>query len=299
VPGAIAASVVQINILVSQSFASNEEGAKTWLMYADRLYQLPLGLIGVAVGVAIVPRLARALAAGNTQEGSRLTDEALVLSMAFTLPAAAALLVMPGFLSNGLFARGAFTAEDAAMTASALFHFGWGVPAFVLLKIFSPGYFARRDTVRPMLFGLVSVAANIALGVSLYMWLKSMGRPGFPGLAIATSAAAWINLALLAGVQAKRGDWRMSGEAMSRLARVGLATLAMGVGLGVMAANRAALEGLLLGSKELALGLTIAVGGLLYVIAAFALRAVTPADVKSALRRERGAQAGDLGGGEG
>jgi putative peptidoglycan lipid II flippase len=299
VPGAIAASVVQINILVSQSFASIEVGAKTWLSYADRLYQLPLGLIGVAVGVAIVPRLSRALAAGNPQEGSRLTDEALVLSMAFTLPAAAALLVMPGFLSDGLFARGAFTSEDAAMTASALFHFGWGVPAFVLLKIFAPGYFARRDTMRPMIFGLISVVANIALGVSLFMYLQHLGHPGFPGLAVATSAAAWINLALLAGVQMRRGDWRMTGEAAGRLARVGAATTVMGVAVGVMAANRDALEGLLLGFKELALALTILVGGLVYVVAAFALRAVTPAEVRAALRRAPGASAAGLGGGEG
>jgi putative peptidoglycan lipid II flippase len=296
VPGSIAASIVQINILVSQSLASLEVGAKSWLNFADRLYQLPLGVVGVAIGVAVVPRLSRALEAGDQEGGRRLTDEALVLAMAFTLPAAAALLVMPGFLADGLFVRGVFTREDAAMTASALFHFGWGVPAFVLAKIFAPAYFARRDTLRPMLFGLASVVANIAVGVSLFLWLKSLGLPGFPGLAIATSAAAWLNVALLAGVLVRRGDWRPGGEAGSRLARVAAATVVMAAGVGVMTLSRGGLEGVLWGSKELAVAVTILAGGLVYAVAAFALKAVTPADVRAALKREPGVAASGAGG---
>jgi putative peptidoglycan lipid II flippase len=216
--------------------------------------------------------------------------------MAFTLPAAAALLVMPGFLADGLFVRGVFTRADAAMTASALFHFGWGVPAFVLAKIFAPAYFARRDTLRPMLFGLASVVANIAIGVSLFLYLKSLGLPGFPGLAIATSAAAWLNVALLAGVLVRRGDWRPGGEAGSRLARVAAATVVMAAGIGVMTLSRGGLEAALWGSKELAVAVTILAGGLIYAVAAFALKAVTPADVRAALKREPGAAGSGAGG---
>jgi putative peptidoglycan lipid II flippase len=289
VPGSIAASIVQINILISQSLASLEVGAKSWLNFADRLYQLPLGLVGVAVGVAIVPRLSRALEAGDQEGGRRLTDEALVLATAFTLPAAAGLLVMPGFLADGLFVRGVFTSEDAAMTAAALFHFGWGVPAFVLVKIFAPAYFARRDTLRPMLFGLASVAANIAVGVSLFLWLRDRGMPGFPGLAIGTSAAAWLNVALLAGVLVRRGDWRLGADAASRLVRVGAATLVMAAVVGAMTFSRGALQDALFGLKEVALAATILAGGVAYAVAAFALRAVTPADVRAALKREPGA----------
>jgi putative peptidoglycan lipid II flippase len=296
VPGTIAASVVEFNILVSQALASLEVGAKSWLVFADRLYQLPLGLIGVGIGVAIVPRLSRAVEAGNVEGGRRLTDEALVMAAAFTLPAAAALLVMPYFLVDALFARGAFTSEDARMTAAALFHFGWGVPAFVLIKVFAPAYFARRDTVRPMLFGIASVVLNLAVGVSLFLYLKSLGLQGFPGLAVGTSAAAWLNLALLAGVLVQRGDWRIGKDAVARLARVGAATLVMAVGVGALAFGRASLEAMLFGSKEIALAVTIVAGGLLYAVAAFALKAVTPADVRSAFRRERGAAPVGAGG---
>jgi putative peptidoglycan lipid II flippase len=254
-----------------------------------------LGLVGVAIGVAVVPRLSRALEAGDQEGGRRLTDEALVLAMAFTLPAAVGLLVMPNFLADGLFVRGVFTGADAAMTAAALFHFGWGVPAFVLVKIFAPAYFARRDTMRPMMFGLASVAANIAIGVSLFLWLRSLGMPGFPGLAIGTSAASWLNVALLAGVLVRRGDWRIGADAISRLARVGAATAIMAAGIGVLAFGRASLEALLFGSKELALALVILIGAALYAISAFALKAVTPADVRAALKREPGAARTDGG----
>ena len=135
VPGALAGSAVQINVLTSQTLASLEVGAKSWLDFADRLYQLPLGLIGVAVGVAMLPRLSRAAQARDAAAESATLDEAVALSMAFTLPAAAAMLVAPFFLMDGFWTRGAFTSEDARMAAYALQHYGWGVPAFVLVKI--------------------------------------------------------------------------------------------------------------------------------------------------------------------
>ena len=112
VPGTIAASGVQINILVSQALASFEEGAKSWLFYADRLYQLPLGIVGVAVGVAILPRLARAARADDTKTSHTLMDDGIGLAMALTVPAAIALMVAPAYLIEGLYARGAFTLND-------------------------------------------------------------------------------------------------------------------------------------------------------------------------------------------
>jgi putative peptidoglycan lipid II flippase len=296
VPGSIAASVVQVNILVSQSLASFEHGAKSWLNVADRLYQLPLGLVGIGIGSAIVPRLARALQAGDAEGGRRLTDDALVLSMAFTLPAAAVLLVIPSFLAEGLYVRGRFTTEDALMTASALVNYGWGVPAFVLAKIFAPAYFARKDTVRPMQFGIASVVLNITLGVGLFLMLKRLGLPGFPGLAFATSASAWLNVALLAGTLVKRGDWRLGADAMGRLARVAGATLVMTVGVGLLATARPLLEAAFWHSKEIALTVVLATAVLLYTFSAFALRAVTPNEVRTALSREGAAAPVGAGG---
>lgn len=294
IPGSLAASVTQINIMISQALASMEEGAKSWLNFADRLYQLPLGLVGVAIGAAILPRLARAAAASDQAAGRRTMDDALVLSMAFTLPAAAALMAMPFFLTDGLFVRGAFTTEDAAMTAQALFHFAWGVPAFVLAKVFAPPFFARRDTLRPMLFALASVIANITIGVTLFFYLQGLGMHGFPGLAVATSAASWLNAGLLGGVLFARGEWRPAPAALARLARVGIATAVMAAGVVLAAANRATVEAWLFGSKEVAVGAAILGGAVLYAAAAFAIRAVTVADVRLALRKEPGAGGPDL-----
>src|SRR5690606_5952446 len=111
---------LQINVMVSTAIASFEEGAITLLNFADRLYQLPLGLIGVAVGVAMLPRLSRLVHADDAVGARGALDEAVNLSMAFTMPAAASMLVMPTFLLEGLFARGAFTAQNAADGALAL-----------------------------------------------------------------------------------------------------------------------------------------------------------------------------------
>ena len=228
IPGTIAASGTQINIMVSQLLASFEEGAKSWLFYADRLYQLPLGIVGVAVGVAILPRLARAARAENTGGTHRLMDDGIGLAMALTVPAAIALMVAPAYLVEGLYARGAFTLYDAGQSGLALVHYGWGVPAFVLIKVLAPGFFAREDTKTPMRFALMTVALNTALGAGLFFWFKAQGWDGFPGLAIATSVAAWVNASMLfIGLRA-RGWYRPGRRLISRLVSVTLASLAMG-----------------------------------------------------------------------
>ena len=288
IPGAIAGSGTQINIMVSQALASLEPGAISYLYSADRLYQLPLGLIGVAVGLALLPRLARAAAAGDDLAGRSALDEAVSLSMAFTMPAAAALIVMPYFLMNGFWVRGAFTAEDARLTAQALLHFGWGVPAFVLIKVFAPAFFAREDTVRPMRYALIAVVANIAIGAGLFFALRGAGLSGFVGLAIATSAASWLNVALLVAALVREGHYQPSSAAMGRLVRIGLATAVMAGALGAAALNQKAVIAAVLGSKELAVLVVASAGACLYIAAALALRAVTLGEIRSALRREKG-----------
>src|SRR5690606_28946835 len=148
--------------------------------------QLPLSLVGVAIGVALLPRLAQALQRNDHDEAQGSMDLAMVFSLALSLPAAAALVSIPFFLIDGLFTRGEFLTADAAGAANLLLHFGWGVPAFVLLRILQPAFFARDDTRTPMKYSLISVAVNIALGVSLFPLI------GLAGVAVATSTAAWI-----------------------------------------------------------------------------------------------------------
>ncbi|MEL6285649.1 MAG: murein biosynthesis integral membrane protein MurJ [Pseudomonadota bacterium] len=285
IPGAIAASGMQINILISQVLAGFEVGARSWLQYADRLYQLPLGLVGVAVGVAVLPRLSRSVRAGEDETSNQTMDDGIGLAMAFTLPAAVALAILPTMLLEALFARGAFTASDAAQAGSALVHFAWGVPAFVLIKVLSPAFFAREDTRTPMRFALVSVAINTALGAGLFFWFKSMGLAGFPGLAIATSTAAWINVGLML-TSLKQRDWYSPGARLvSRLVACALASAALGAVLvlarldssGVMTAIPG---GLLLDVAAIVIG-----GSITYGLAAIAFGAIRPSDLKALARR--------------
>jgi len=290
-PAAIAGGALQINVMTSQVMASFEDGAISLLNYADRLYQLPLGLIGVAVGVAMLPRLSRLVQAGDTTGASGALDEAVNLSMAFTLPSAAAMMAMPTFLLDGLFSRGAFTIEDARNCAMALFHYGWGVPAFVLAKIYAPAFFAREDTKAPMRFALVSMALNIALGAALFFGLRAAGHAGFPGLAIATSVAAWVNVGLMVMSLARRGAYAPSAQASSRLLRIAVVSAALGAALYLGESNRALLEAQL-GSKEAAIALLIFGGGTSYFLFLFLTGAVTISEVRGAFRRERGAPAG-------
>ncbi|MDX2274198.1 MAG: murein biosynthesis integral membrane protein MurJ [Hyphomonadaceae bacterium] len=292
VPGAIAGGALQINVMVSQALASFEQGAITFLNVADRLYQLPLGLIGIAVGVAMLPRLARLVQAGDSAGASGALDEAVALSMAFTLPAAAALLAIPGYLIEGLFSRGAFTAENAAQVGLALVQYGWGVPAFVLAKIYAPAFFAREDTRAPMRFALISMAVNIVVGAALFFGFRAMGAPGFPGLAMGTSAAAWLNVGLMIRSLVRRGAYAPTASAYGRLARIALASAILGAVLWFGGANRAALEAMVGGSKEIAVALLILGGGTFYFILAFALRAVTVSEVRAAFRRERAPEGG-------
>ncbi len=287
-PGAVAGSAVQINIVTSQVLASLEVGAKSWLSFADRLYQLPLGLIGVAIGIAILPRLARATQAKDAAEEGRTLDEAVTLAMALTLPAAAALGAAPFFLMDGFWTRGAFTSEDARMSALALQHFAWGVPAFVLVKVFTPPFFAREDSRRPMQFALITVALNVVFGVALFFAMRQAGTPGFVGLAIATSLASWANVALLAGTLATRNIYRLGPAAAARLWRVLAATALMGAAVAIAAYYRPAIVAALWGSKELAVLAVCGAGFTLYGVLALALGAVKPSEMRNALKREPG-----------
>lgn len=285
-PGSLSASAVQVNILISQSLAGLEVGAKSWLAAADRLYQLPLGMIGVAVGVTILPRLSRAAAGqGDVREASATLDEGLAFSMAFTLPAAAALMAAPFFIVDGLFVRGAYHLRDALMTADVLFNFAWGVPAFVIAKILAPAFFARQDTKRPAKFAAYSVALNVLFGVAGFFALKSMGQSGAPALAAATSGASWVNVAMM-WFALRKSDWyRPSAKFWFRLGRIGVACVALAAVLIGFELARYPLEGVFFRSKEIVLAIAVVVAICVYAVAALALGAVSMDEIKSLMRR--------------
>jgi len=288
VPGVIASSATQINLFISAMLASQVAGMRVWLNVAERFYQLPLSLVGVAIGVALLPRLSTALQQKDHADAQAAMDQAVVFGLALSLPAAAALMGMPFYLTDGFFARGAFTSQDAADSAKLLFHYGWGVPAFVLIKILQPAFFARGDTRTPMVYSLVSVAVNIALGVALFFTL------GFQGIAFATAAASWITVLQMLVYLRRKGQWTPSARATGKVIRVTLASVGLGVAVALASHFRDAIQAPVAaltggaGAKEVTVIVVCLAGAALYPVLLFAFGGVTPAEAKAAFRRRKG-----------
>jgi putative peptidoglycan lipid II flippase len=290
VPGAIGASVTQINVFVSGILVSHVNGAASWIAYCDNLYQLPQGLVGVAIGVALLPALSRAIHAGEHALAQKTMDDAIVFAMALSLPAATGLVSIPFFIIDALYTRGEFTTLDAHQTASALMQYGWGVPAFVLAQLFSRAFFARQDTTTPMRFALVSVALNIALGITLFHFF------GVAGIAAATASAWWLNVVMMGVTLARRDHYRPGAKAVARLIRIVVANLALAVLLAGASHYRAQIQDLFrslrlihgLGPKEFAITLTVMAAAALYPLLLFGSGGLTIAEARGALRRRKG-----------
>ena len=225
-PAALASGVMQINLVVGQLVASQYDKAVSWLFAADRLYQLPLGVVGIAVGVVLLPDLSRRLRAGDEDGAHRTLSRAAEISLALTIPSAVALMVVPFTLVSVLFERGASDVDDTAAIATAVLIYGLGLPAFVLQKILQPVYFAREDTRRPFYFALVAMIINAALAVGLAPFI------GWIAPAIATTAAGWAMFFCLA-IGARRYGTAAKFDARfhSRIWRILAASIVMGVAL--------------------------------------------------------------------
>jgi putative peptidoglycan lipid II flippase len=271
--------VEQINLLVGRQVASQFEGAIGWLNYADRLYQLPLGVVGIAIGVVLLPDLSRRLQAGDEAGGQDAFSRASEFSLALTIPAAVALMVIPLPLVSVLYERGAFDAGDSANTARAVAIYGLGLPAFVLQKTLQPLFFAREDTRRPFHYALISMVANIVLAVGL------MSMFGFIASAIGTTLAGWAAVGLL-----WRGSRDMGRAAhwdarfKTRIWRIIGAALLMGA---VLAAMAWVLSPLLTmgGLRYLALIMLVAGGIFSYFAIGHLIGAFRLAEFKAAMRR--------------
>ncbi|MBF9029089.1 murein biosynthesis integral membrane protein MurJ [Rhodobacterales bacterium HKCCE3408] len=278
-PAMLAGGVVQINLLVGRQVASFFDGAIVWLGLADRLYQLPLGVVGIAIGVVLLPELARRLRAGDGPGGQAAFSRAGEFALALTIPAAIALIVIPVPLVSVLFQRGAFEPEDTRQTALALAIYGAGLPAFVLQKVLQPIYFAREDTVTPFRYAVVAMVVNAVIAIGLAFVI------GFLGAAIATSVAGWTMVWLLS-----RGRDRLGAETAfderfrRRLPRIVLASALMGA---VLAALAWALGPMLQtgGVRYIALAIVVIVGGGSYFAFAHVLGALPLGELRRSLRR--------------
>ena len=278
-PVVFGASLYQVNLLIGTILATYvSDGAVSYLYYADRVTQLPLGVVGVAVGTALLPLLARQLKAGEAKAALNSQNRGLEFALLLTLPAAAACLIIPNEIIHVLFERGAFGAEATAATASALFAYATGLPAYVLIRVLAPGFYAREDTATPVRIAVVAMVVNIALMIAL---MKPLGHVG---IALATSVSAWLNTLLLAGVLVRRGDFALDDRMKRRLPRILLATAGM---VGVLEIARQNLAFLIAGNvaeKVIGLGLLCGLGLAAFMVFAVALRAAGLSDAKSMLR---------------
>jgi len=222
IPGVIAGGITQVNLLIGTMIATLQDSAVSWLYYADRIYQLPLGVVGIAIGVVLLPDLSRKLRASEHSQALHSQNRSLEFSLLLTLPAAVALFVAAEPIIRVLFERGAFTGEDTLATSAALTAFAFGLPAFVLIKVFSPGFFAREDTRTPMIYAGISVAVNVTLSLVLFQFI------GHVGIAMATSIAGWVNAVLLAGTLYRRGNFELDAAMKRRGLPILISSLLMG-----------------------------------------------------------------------
>lgn len=280
-PAVLAGGVVQVNLLVGRQVASFTEGAVAWLSYADRLYQLPLGVVAIAVGTVLLPDLSRRLRAGDAEGGRASFNRGTEFALFLTIPAAVALVVIALPLCEVLFERGAFGPDDTAATALALAIYGAGLPAFVLHKVFQPLYYAREDTRSPFRFAVWSMIVNAVVAVGLLPLI------GFSAAALATTISGWtMVLQLWRGTRKMGEEARFDDRFRHRLPRILIASLIMGAALwGAGIALGPALG--TPGWRYAALAALCSAGIAAYALSALALGAMRLSDIKSALRRQR------------
>ncbi len=275
-PGVIGAGVMHINLFADLILASLlATGSISYLYYADRLNQLPLGVVGIAVGTALLPMLSKALSANDQKKGNDLFNRALEYCLLLALPAAVALAVIPEQIISTLFERGAFDAQDTAVTVMALRGYALGLPAYVVAKVLSTAYWARKDTTTPVKISVVATFSNIVLSLCLIWPL------GVAGIALSTGVVGWFQFFwLLKGL--KKLDVNVSFDKRFKtiVPRIIVSTCIMGVAL---YSTRLLIDDWFSGSayeKILALILLVGIGKAFYLAGVFITKAVNINDVK-------------------
>jgi putative peptidoglycan lipid II flippase len=280
-PAAAGAGAVQFNLLVSTALATGllAHGSVSYIYYADRLNQLPLGLIGIGLGTVLLPTISHQLGRGAEDEAMQTQNRGLELALFFTLPATVALVVCGVPIIRGLFQHGQFDALDAVNTGQALAAFSIGLPSYILVKVLTPGYYARHDTKTPMRFAMISIAVNLVLNVALILPLKHVGPP------LATALASTVNVWMLYRTLKKRGHFEPDARLKRRAPRLALAAILMGAALfwvGPM------VDPYLTGSLVRRVGglaALVSAGAVVYAIACLVTRAFVLEDIKLLTRR--------------
>jgi putative peptidoglycan lipid II flippase len=271
---------------ISQGFyayfaTSLPEGSLVYLGFADRLNQLPLAIIGSALGTAILPSISRAVGGNDNAGAARVQSQAVELSMLLTLPAAVALAVTAGPIVAALFQGGKFTAEDASTTALVLSIIVAGLPAYVLIKVLTPGFYARKDIKTPVAIAVVMLLVGVALNFALIPVM------GIAALAFTTALSAWLNALLLYVILHRRGHFRLEGWLWSRLFRQVLAAVAMAAALYVVREQLAGFFAGSTGRRLMAVAALVSVGGIVYFAVGWVIGAINREDILILLRKKK------------
>ncbi|WP_136637002.1 murein biosynthesis integral membrane protein MurJ [Pseudooceanicola onchidii] len=278
-PAALAGGVVQVNLLVGRQVASFFEGSIQYLNLADRLYQLPLGVVAIAIGVVLLPDLSRRLRAGDEAGSKSGFNRAAEFAIFLTLPCAVALVVIPEPIITTLFQRGRFTPEDAQATALAVAVYGVGLPAFVLQKVLQPLFYAREDTRSPFRYAIVAMVVNAVIAIGLAPVI------GYIAAAFATTTAGWAMMVLLWRGSRHMGDAAALDDRLRRrIPRIILASAGLGV---VLYGLDIALEPLFAVTRAGALALLILGGTIAYFILCQLIDAFRISELRAAMRRGR------------
>ncbi len=281
-PAALGAGVTQINVLIDIVIASTlPTGAVSYLYYADRIYELPLAVIGIAIGTALLPQLARQARSGDVQAAVTSLNRGMEVALFLTLPATAALLLLADPIIAVLFERGAFGAAETRATAAALMAYTLGLPAYVLIKVLAPGFYAREDTATPVKIAILCVVSNTVIALLL---LRSFAHVG---IAFATACSAWINAGLLAFILHRRGFLAPDAGLLCRAPRAVLASLVMAGALwGALGPAAPLLAG---GEvrRSAALALLVALGLIVFGLASLIFGATDRAEIRRLLTRAR------------
>ena len=281
-PAAAGAGASQINLLISTALSGwlLASGSITYIYYADRLNQLPLGLIGIGLGTILLPTISRMLSKGQDAEAMETQNRGIELALFLTLPATVAFLTVAEPIVRGLFQYGRFTPDDAMRCGWALSAFSIGLPSYVLVKVLTPGYYARGDTKTPVRYAMLSIVINIVGNMAMIPTLGHIGPP------LATALSSTVNVAMLYRTLVARGHFSADAGLRRRLPRLALAAIVMGAALW---AGKGLFDPWLSGpmvGRYVALALLVGAGVALYGLACVATGAYRLSDIKALMRRK-------------
>jgi putative peptidoglycan lipid II flippase len=281
-PATLGSGIYYISQLFYAYFATSlPEGSLVYLSFADRLNQLPLAIIGSALGTAILPTISRAVVAGDPGRAAHVQGQATELSMLLTLPAAVALAVTSGPIVAALFQGGRFSADDAATTGLVLSIVVAGLPAYVMIKVLAPGFYARKDMKTPVYIAFLALALGVAANFALIPIM------GIAALAFTTAATAWLNALALYLILHTRGHFRIEAWLWSRIARQLLSAAVMAAVLYVLIGQLDGWFDASAGRRILGVGALVSAGGLVYFALAWTIGAMDKEDVLVLLRKKK------------